>query len=85
MLKINNMPNALVVIPTFNEIENIERIIRTVFSLPKKFDILVVDDNSPDGTSEAVQLLKNEFSNFARMPSPVKRKKDIKYFFQKPC
>ena len=57
------MPNALVVIPTFNEIENIERIIRTVFSLPKKFDILVVDDNSPDGTSEAVQLLKNEFSN----------------------
>ncbi len=62
MLKINNMANALVVIPTFNEIENIERIIRTVFSLPKKFDILVVDDNSPDGTSAAVQLLKNEFS-----------------------
>ena len=57
------MPNALVVIPTFNEIENIERIIRTVFSLPKKFDILVVDDNSPDGTSKAVQSLKNEFSN----------------------
>ena len=57
------MPSALVVIPTFNEIENIERIIRTIFSLPKKFDILVVDDNSPDGTSEAVQLLKNEFSN----------------------
>ncbi len=57
------MSNALVVIPTFNEIENIERIIRYVFSLPKKFDILVVDDNSPDGTSEAVQLLKNEFSN----------------------
>ena len=48
------MSNALVVIPTFNEIENIERIIRYVFSLPKKFDILVVDDNSPDGTSEAV-------------------------------
>ena len=57
------MPSALVVIPTFNEIENIERIIRTVFSLPKKFDILVVDDNSPDGTSKAVQSLKNEFSN----------------------
>ena len=63
MLKINNMSNALVVIPTFNEIENIERIIRYVFTLPKKFDILVVDDNSPDGTSEAVQLLKNEFSD----------------------
>ena len=57
------MANALVVIPTFNEIENIDRIIRHVFSLPKKFDILIVDDNSPDGTSAAVLLLKNEFSD----------------------
>ena len=61
MLKIKIMSNALVVIPTFNEIENIERIIRYVFSLPKKFDILVVDDSSPDGTSEAIQFLINEF------------------------
>jgi len=55
------MSNALVVIPTFNEIENIERILRYVFSLPKKFDVLVVDDNSPDGTSEAIESLMNEF------------------------
>jgi len=55
------MSNALVVIPTFNEIENIERILRSVFSLPKEFDILVVDDNSPDGTSEVVEGLINEF------------------------
>lgn len=57
------MSNALVVIPTFNEIENIERIIRYVFSLPKKFDVLVVDDNSPDGTPKAVEKLFQEFPN----------------------
>jgi len=56
-----NMHNALVVIPTFNEIENIENIIRAVFALPDRFDILVVDDNSPDGTSKAVQSLIAEF------------------------
>jgi len=55
------MSNALVVIPTYNEIENIERIIRNVFSLQREFDVLVVDDNSPDGTSEAVQKLISNF------------------------
>lgn len=55
------MHNALVVIPTFNEIENIENIIRSVFALPDGFDILVVDDNSPDGTSKVVQSLIAEF------------------------
>ncbi len=62
-MKIVDMSNALVVIPTFNEIENIERIIRYVFSLPKKFDVLVVDDNSPDGTPKAVEKLFQEFPN----------------------
>jgi len=57
------MHHALVVIPTFNEIENIEDIIRAVFSLEEDFDILVVDDNSPDGTSNAVQSLISEFPN----------------------
>ncbi len=57
------MHHALVVIPTFNEIENIEDIIRAVFSLEEDFDILVVDDNSPDGTSNAVQSLILEFPN----------------------
>ena len=55
------MSNALVIIPTYNEIENIEGILRAVFSLKKEFDVLVVDDQSPDGTSEAVVALQKEF------------------------
>ena len=52
------MSNTLVIIPTFNEKENIDAIIRAVFSQEKKFDILVVDDNSPDGTAVIVQKLQ---------------------------
>ncbi|WP_273568271.1 polyprenol monophosphomannose synthase [Maribacter halichondriae] len=55
------MPNRLVIIPTFNEIENIEAIIKAVFDLSTDFDVLIVDDNSPDGTSAAVVRLQNEF------------------------
>ncbi len=57
------MSDTLVIIPTYNEIENIEAIINTVFSQKKQFDILVVDDSSPDGTSEIVKKLQSEFSN----------------------
>ena len=52
------MSHSLVIIPTFNEIENIEKMVQTVFSLPKEFHILVVDDGSPDGTAEKVLSLK---------------------------
>lgn len=55
------MSDALVIIPTFNEKENIEAIIRAVFSQKKAFDILIVDDNSPDGTSEIVLRLMNDY------------------------
>jgi len=55
--------DGLVIIPTYNEIENIEAIIRTVFDLKKDFHVLVVDDNSPDGTAENVMRLQEEFSN----------------------
>ena len=61
MFKILYMSNSLVIIPTYNEIENIERLIRDVLSLPKEFDVLIVDDNSPDGTSDVVQHLIEEF------------------------
>ncbi len=57
------MPKALVIIPTYNEIENIESILRAVFSLHKPFHILVVDDNSPDKTSEKVIELQKEFED----------------------
>ena len=55
------MSDALVIIPTYNEKENIEAIIRTVFNQKKTFHILVVDDNSPDGTSSIVENLISEF------------------------
>ena len=57
------MNDAIVIIPTYNEIENIEAIIRAVFSLDKAFDVLVVDDNSPDLTHLKVKELQEEFSN----------------------
>ena len=55
------MSDALVIIPTYNEKENIEAIIRAVFNQEKVFHILIVDDNSPDGTSGIVKSLQNEF------------------------
>ena len=57
------MRDAIVIIPTYNEIENIEAIIRAVFALKKEFDILVVDDNSPDLTALKVKDLQEEFKD----------------------
>lgn len=55
------LKECIVIIPTYNEIENIESIIRKVFSLPLDFDILIVDDGSPDGTATRVKELQGEF------------------------
>lgn len=55
------MNNAIVVIPTYNEKENAEAIIRKVFSLEVPFDVLMVDDNSPDGTAAIIKKLQQEF------------------------
>jgi dolichol-phosphate mannosyltransferase len=57
------MSNSVVIIPTYNEIENIETIIRAVFSLNKSFHILIVDDNSPDRTAAKVAELQSEFKD----------------------
>ncbi len=57
------MNRNLVIIPTYNEIENIENMIRTVFNLEKKFEVLIVDDGSPDGTALKVKELQIEFPN----------------------
>lgn len=55
------MADSVVIIPTYKEKENIERIIRKIFSLKKLFHILVIDDNSPDGTADIVRELIKEF------------------------
>ena len=57
------MADRLVIIPTYNERENIARIIETVFSLPVPFHILVVDDGSPDGTAQVVKELQAVYSD----------------------
>ncbi len=57
------MQDSIVIIPTYNEIENIEAILRKVISLSKKFDILIIDDSSPDGTAEIVKKMQIEFPN----------------------
>jgi dolichol-phosphate mannosyltransferase len=51
----------LVIIPTYNEIENIEAMVRKVFSLRKPFHLLIIDDGSPDGTADKVKQLQTEF------------------------
>ncbi|NLJ82606.1 MAG: polyprenol monophosphomannose synthase [Bacteroidales bacterium] len=56
------MSERIIIIPTYNEKENIEKIIRYVFALPDEFHILVIDDNSPDGTADIVKGLLSEFS-----------------------
>ncbi len=55
------MSDSIIIIPTYNEKENIEKIIRKVFSLEKAFHVLVVEDNSPDGTAAIVKTLMKEF------------------------
>ena len=57
------MTDSIVIIPTYNEKENIEKIIRKVFSLEKPFDLLIIDDGSPDGTAVIVKHLQTEFSD----------------------
>ena len=56
--------DSLVIIPTYNEKENIEKIIRAVFALEKSFHILIIDDGSPDGTAQIVKnLMQEEFAD----------------------
>lgn len=57
------MSDSIVIIPTYNEKENVEAMIRKVFSLEKDFHILIIDDGSPDGTATIVKQLQKEFPN----------------------
>ncbi|MCF8201371.1 MAG: glycosyltransferase, partial [Bacteroidia bacterium] len=56
------MSKYLVIIPTYNEIENIERMVHTVMALEKDIDLLVVDDNSPDGTANQVDAMMSQYN-----------------------
>jgi dolichol-phosphate mannosyltransferase len=62
----------IVIIPTYKEKENIEAIIRSIFSLPLPFDILIIDDNSPDGTADIVKTLQLSFKNLHLIERPGK-------------
>ncbi|MCZ8022672.1 MAG: polyprenol monophosphomannose synthase [Cyclobacteriaceae bacterium] len=57
------MNRAIVIIPTYKERENIKAIIEAVFTQPMEFDVLIVDDNSPDGTAEIVEGLQNYYNH----------------------
>lgn len=57
------MSDSIVIIPTYKERENIENIIKYVFNLEQEFDILIIDDNSPDGTADIVKNLMQEYPN----------------------
>lgn len=91
------MSNAVVVIPTYNEKDNIEPMIRKVFSLSRPFDVLIVDDGSPDGTADIVKRLQKEFGEELHlMQRPGKQglgtayldafkwglERDFEYFFE---
>lgn len=56
------MADSIVIIPTYNEIENVEAIVKAVFDLEKDFHVLIVDDNSPDGTAAKVKELQQSYS-----------------------
>jgi dolichol-phosphate mannosyltransferase len=68
------MSAGIVIIPTYNEIENIERIVHAVFQLPSTFHVLIVDDNSPDGTAQKVVELQQHYAGKLFLQIEKKRK-----------
>ncbi len=68
------MPQGVVIIPTYNEIENIQNIIAVTMSLPDYFHVLVVDDNSPDGTAARVRILQQQYPD--RLFLEVRKQKE---------
>ena len=70
----SNLSNAIVIIPTYNEKENIALIIESVFSLSKEFHLLVVDDGSPDGTSQIIKQLQLNYNTEVQKLHLLERK-----------
>ena len=67
------MPNSLVIVPTYNEIENIQLLLKAVFELNESFHVLVVDDNSPDGTANMVVNLFDSYPGRLFLEKRVKK------------
>ena len=67
------MSQGVVIIPTYNEIENIESIVRAVFALSTPFHVLIVDNNSPDGTAQKVVELQREFPERLHLENRAKK------------
>ena len=61
------MSNALVIIPTYNEIENMSKMLDTIMNLNEGFDVLIVDDGSPDGTAQVVREKMDAYSGYIHL------------------
>ena len=95
----NHHDEALIVIPTYNEADNLEPLVREIVALPARFDILVVDDNSPDGTGEIADRLAKELPAVHVLHRPGKQglgtayiagfqwalERDYEYIFEMDC
>ena len=77
------MSDSIVIIPTYNEKENIGKIIRAVFTLRQPFDILVIDDGSPDGTAAIVKrLISDEYPDSLHIMERAGKERDYDYVFE---
>lgn len=94
------MSDSIVIIPTYNEKDNVERMIRKVMSLEKEFDLLIIDDGSPDGTAQIVKDIMSEFPDRIFLEERIgkqglgtayihgfrwTKEKDYEYIFEMDC
>ena len=94
------MQNSLVIIPTYNEVDNVDLMIESVFSISNEAHILIVDDSSPDGTSKKVEILQKKYIDKLFLIERHEKRglgtayitgfkwgltKSYKYFFQMDC
>ena len=57
------MSNTIIIIPTYNELENVQRMADAIMKLPHPFDVLFIDDNSPDGTAQQIEKIMVQYPN----------------------
>ncbi len=71
--KIKNMSKTVILMPTYNERQNIKLLVPEIFALHPDICVLVIDDNSPDGTGEAVRMMMKTFPNLSLLSRPQKQ------------